>query len=111
MNPRTPLVTRRLRLEPVEGRHAEGLYQAARASRAELLPWMPWAIDITLEGDQHDAADAAGATRPRQASGFSPGELASAALQPSCSGPASRTPPAAGWRRSSAFEIPARWQT
>src|ERR1700736_5294188 len=58
MKPRTPLVTRRLRLEPVEGRHAEGLYQAARASRAELLPWMPWAIDITLEGNQHYAVDA-----------------------------------------------------
>jgi RimJ/RimL family protein N-acetyltransferase len=58
MNPRTPLLTRRLRLEPVEGRHAEGLYQAARQSRAELLPWMPWAIDITLEGNQHYAADA-----------------------------------------------------
>ncbi len=51
-------MTRRLRLEPVEGRHAEGLYQAARASRAELLPWMPWAIDITLEGNQRYAADA-----------------------------------------------------
>src|ERR1700694_1346098 len=60
MKPRTPLVTRRLRLEPVEGRHAEGLYQAARASRAELLPWMPWAVDITLEGNQRYAADAAG---------------------------------------------------
>ena len=60
MKPRTPLVTRRLRLEPVEGRHAEGLYQAARSSRAELLPWMPWAIDITLEGNQRYAADAAG---------------------------------------------------
>ena len=58
MKPRSPLVTRRLRLEPVEGRHAEGLYQAARASRAELLPWMPWAIDITLEGNQRYAADA-----------------------------------------------------
>ena len=58
MNPRSPLVTRRLRLEPVAARHAEGLYQAARASRAELLPWMPWAIDITLQGNQHYAADA-----------------------------------------------------
>ena len=58
MNPRSPLVTRRLRLEPVAARHAEGLYQGARASRAELLPWMPWAIDITLQGNQHYAADA-----------------------------------------------------
>lgn len=58
MNPRTPLVTRRLRLEPVAAGHAKGLYQAARASRAELLPWMPWAIDITLEGNHDYAADA-----------------------------------------------------
>lgn len=58
MNPRTPLVTNRLRLEPVAARHAEGLFQAARASRAELLPWMPWASDITLEGNQHYATDA-----------------------------------------------------
>src|SRR4029077_434356 len=58
MKPRSPLITRRLSLEPLEGRHAEGLYQAARASRAELLPWMPWAIDITLEGNHQYAADA-----------------------------------------------------
>src|SRR6266849_1950969 len=58
MNPRTPLVTNRLRLEPVAARHAEGLFQAARASRSELLPWMPWASDITLEGNQHYATDA-----------------------------------------------------
>jgi ribosomal-protein-serine acetyltransferase len=58
MKSRTPLVTRRLRLEPVAVRHAEGLYQAARASREELLPWMPWASEITLEGNQHYAADA-----------------------------------------------------
>jgi ribosomal-protein-serine acetyltransferase len=58
MKPRTPLITRRLRLEPVAARHAGGLYQAGRASRAELLPWMPWATDITLEGNQHYAADA-----------------------------------------------------
>ena len=58
MNARTALVTRRLRLEPVAGQHAEGLYQAAHASRAELLPWMPWATDITLEGNQQYTADA-----------------------------------------------------
>lgn len=58
MKLRTRLVTRRLRLEPVVARHAEGLYQAALASRSELLPWMPWAIDITLEGNQHYASDA-----------------------------------------------------
>src|SRR5260370_11313503 len=58
MNPRTPLATRRLRLEPVAAGHARGLFQAARDSRAELLPWMPWAIEITLEGNQRYAADA-----------------------------------------------------
>jgi len=63
MYPRSPLVTRLLRLEPVARRHAEGLYQAARASRAELLPWMPWATEITLEGNQHYAAEAERAWR------------------------------------------------
>ncbi len=58
MNPRTVLVTRRLRLEPVAAQHAEGLYQAALASRAELLPWMPWAVDITLDGNRRYVADA-----------------------------------------------------
>src|SRR5712692_3030501 len=58
MKPRSPLITPRLRLEPVAGQHAQGLYQAARASRAELLPWMPWASEITLEGNQRYAADA-----------------------------------------------------
>ena len=48
--PRTVLETRRLRLEPLSARHAEGLYQAALASRVELLPWMPWARNITLDG-------------------------------------------------------------
>jgi len=27
--------------------HAEGLYEAVAASRKELLPWMPWAVDPT----------------------------------------------------------------
>ncbi len=58
MNPRTPLITLRLRLEPVTAEHAEGLYQAALASRAELLPWMPWAVDITLDGNRRYAVDA-----------------------------------------------------
>lgn len=48
--PRTVLETRRLRLEPVSERHAAGLYRAALASRVELLPWMPWARNITLNG-------------------------------------------------------------
>src|SRR5260370_36680839 len=58
MDPRTALVRRRRGFEPVAAQHARGLYDAARASRAELLAWMPWAIDITLEGNQRYAADA-----------------------------------------------------
>ena len=29
--------------------HAPGLYAAVIASRPELLPWMPWALEPTLE--------------------------------------------------------------
>jgi RimJ/RimL family protein N-acetyltransferase len=58
MQPRTALATSRLRLEPAGARHAEGLYQAALASKAQLLPWMPWASDITLEGNQRYTAEA-----------------------------------------------------
>ena len=31
--------------------HAEGLYRAVIDSRPELLPWMPWAREPTLEGN------------------------------------------------------------
>lgn len=44
------LVTERLELEPIGPRLAEGLLQATVDSRTELLPWMPWARDPTLEG-------------------------------------------------------------
>jgi len=56
--PRTVLLTSRLRLEPVSARHADGLYQAALASREQLLPWMPWARQVTLAGNQQYAAEA-----------------------------------------------------
>jgi ribosomal-protein-serine acetyltransferase len=56
--PRGVLETRRLRLEPVSARHAEGLYQAALASREQLLPWMPWAADISLQSNQNYTAEA-----------------------------------------------------
>jgi RimJ/RimL family protein N-acetyltransferase len=56
--PRTVLLTSRLRLEPVSARHADGLYQAALSSREQLLPWMPWARQVTLAGNQHYAAEA-----------------------------------------------------
>ena len=39
---RRPIATARLRLEPVGPEHGQGIYAAARRSRAELLPWMPW---------------------------------------------------------------------
>ena len=32
--------------------HAQGLFEATLASRAELLPWIPWARDPTLAGTQ-----------------------------------------------------------
>jgi len=35
--------------------HAEGLYEAIVASRKELLPWMPWAVDPTAEGSREQA--------------------------------------------------------
>jgi ribosomal-protein-serine acetyltransferase len=46
---REPLTTARLVLEPVSHRHDGDLFQASLASRAELLPWMPWAVDLSIE--------------------------------------------------------------
>lgn len=48
--PREVLKTERLDLEPVSPVHADSLFQAVMDSRPELLPWMPWARDPTLEG-------------------------------------------------------------
>ena len=45
----TALTTRRLVLQPISSAHVHGLYDAIIASRAELLPWMPWARDPTVE--------------------------------------------------------------
>jgi ribosomal-protein-serine acetyltransferase len=36
--------------------HAESLFDAVVASRKELLPWMPWAVDPTIEGSREQAA-------------------------------------------------------
>ena len=36
--------------------HAEGLHDAVVSSRKELLPWMPWALDPTLETSREQAA-------------------------------------------------------
>ncbi len=59
-HPRAVIETGRLRLEPVSARRAEGLYQAALASRTQLLPWMPWAVDISLQSNQNYTAQAEG---------------------------------------------------
>jgi RimJ/RimL family protein N-acetyltransferase len=56
---RVPLETERLLLEPVAPAHAEGLFEATEASRPELLPWMPWAREPTLEGARTEAAKGA----------------------------------------------------
>jgi RimJ/RimL family protein N-acetyltransferase len=46
---RAPIQTERLILEPVSHAHDDDLLQASLASRPELLPWMPWAVDLTME--------------------------------------------------------------
>lgn len=48
--------TERLILEPVTAAHADALYDAVVASRKELLPWMPWALDPTPDGSREQAA-------------------------------------------------------
>jgi ribosomal-protein-serine acetyltransferase len=52
---REVLTTERLELEPVSATHAESLFQAVIDSRPELLPWMPWARDLTREGIRKQA--------------------------------------------------------
>jgi ribosomal-protein-serine acetyltransferase len=56
--PRLPIHTARLVLEPVSHAHDADLFQASIASRAELLPWMPWAVDLSPDS-QSDYADRA----------------------------------------------------
>ncbi len=46
---RAPIHTARLSLEPVAHAHDDDLLQASLASRPELLPWLPWAVDMTIE--------------------------------------------------------------
>jgi RimJ/RimL family protein N-acetyltransferase len=58
---RAPLETPRLELEPVSTAHAEALHQAVIDSRPELLPWMPWAREPTLEASHEAAARSEGA--------------------------------------------------
>src|SRR5580658_1776590 len=47
--PRVPIHTSRLVLEPVAHDHDADLFQASLESRPELLPWMPWAVDLSPE--------------------------------------------------------------
>ena len=49
-SPQAAIETDRLVLEPVTPAHADGIFDAVVASRKELLPWMPWAIEPTIEG-------------------------------------------------------------
>jgi RimJ/RimL family protein N-acetyltransferase len=42
--PRAVVTTPRLRLEPIERGHAEGLWRAKEASLAELRRWLAWAL-------------------------------------------------------------------
>jgi RimJ/RimL family protein N-acetyltransferase len=53
---RASLETERLTLEPIAAGHAAALHQAVVDSRAELLPWMPWAREPSLEGGREAAA-------------------------------------------------------
>ncbi len=50
---REVLSTERLELHPVSSAHAESLFQAVLDSRPELLPWMPWAREPSLEETYH----------------------------------------------------------
>ena len=36
-------------VEPIDAKHVEGIFEATVASRPELLPWMPWAREPTIE--------------------------------------------------------------
>jgi ribosomal-protein-serine acetyltransferase len=68
---REVLKTERLDLEPVSPAHAEPLFQAATDSRPELLPWMPWAREPTLEGTRRQTDDATRAWRHNEEFHFS----------------------------------------
>ncbi|MGH2686564.1 MAG: GNAT family N-acetyltransferase [Actinomycetota bacterium] len=52
MIPREPILTERLRLEPVGPEHAEQIWNAAEASLDELRPWLPWARAASPEASR-----------------------------------------------------------
>ena len=49
MEPASRLTTERLTLEATRAEHGNALWDAVRASTAELRLWMPWAIDPSLQ--------------------------------------------------------------
>ena len=49
MIPREPIVTERLRLEPVEPAHSDRSWAAVEASLAELRTWMGWALETSRD--------------------------------------------------------------
>jgi ribosomal-protein-serine acetyltransferase len=53
---RVQLQTERLLLQPIALSHAKAIFAAIVASRPELLPWMPWAKEPTLDGARKAAA-------------------------------------------------------
>ncbi|SRR5712692_5590738 len=53
---RVQLQTERLLLQPIAQSHSKAILAAIVASRPELLPWMPWAKEPTLEGAREAAA-------------------------------------------------------
>ena len=57
MVPRVVVRTERLQLEPVAPDHADALFSAVIESRHELLPWMPWAREPSLDGNRRAAED------------------------------------------------------
>lgn len=54
---RVVLRTERLKLEPVAPDHADALFSAIVESRRELLPWMPWAREPSLDSSRRAAED------------------------------------------------------
>lgn len=45
----TTLETERLRLEPLSPKHIDSMWKSALDSMEELRPWLPWAVDASLE--------------------------------------------------------------
>jgi RimJ/RimL family protein N-acetyltransferase len=57
--PRDVLTTTHLDLVPVNPAHAQSLFQAVVDSQPELVAWMPWAREPTLEATREETARSA----------------------------------------------------